>query len=127
MLRTRHNESLYSPDLLVKTRHTCRSVVWNNIAPELRPKANDEVHSSRGGSWFTDRGDDRGELLAFLRIQNVKLKVRMRGGSESEDASLGCVHTGIIDRCPFRFGPKSRSSYEVTLSGQDSPSEMRFC
>jgi hypothetical protein len=96
-----HNQSFHSPDLLVKTRHTRRGFVWNDIAPELRPKANDEVHSSRGGSWFPDRGDDRGEFLRFLRVQNVKLQVRMRGGSESEDASLGCVHhAGIIDWRP---------------------------
>lgn len=53
-----------------------------NIAPELRPKADDEIRSSRSGSWFTDSGDCRGELLAFLRVQNVKLQVRMGGRSK---------------------------------------------
>src|ERR1700732_2087316 len=79
MLSALHNESFCAPDLVVKALHAWRGVIWNNIAPELRPKADDEVHSSCGGPWFTDRGDCRGEFLAFLCVQTVKLQVRMRG------------------------------------------------
>ena len=82
MLRAWHNESFCAPDLLVKALHARRGVIWDNIAPELRPKADDEVHSSCSGPWFTDSGDCRGELLAFLRVQNVKLQVRMGGRSK---------------------------------------------
>src|SRR5216683_2429510 len=96
MLRAWHNESLSALDLVVKALHARNRVIWNNIAPELRPKADDEVHSSCGGPWFTNRGDCRRELLAFLRVQNVKLQVRMRGRSKSEDSSLRRVHAGII-------------------------------
>src|ERR1700733_10936443 len=96
MLRGWHNESFCALDLVVKSLHARRVVLWNNIAPELRPKADNEVHSSRGGPWFTDSGDCRGELLAFLRVQKVKLQVRMRGRSKSEDSSLRRVHPGII-------------------------------
>src|ERR1700733_6767820 len=110
MLRGRHNQSFCALDLLVKALHARRGVLWNNIAPELRPKADDEVHSSCGGSWFTDRGDRRGELLGFLRVQNVKLQVRMRGCSKSEDSSLRCVHAGIISSTIFvEFSGTSRS------------------
>src|ERR1700719_2573688 len=96
MLRAWHNESFCALDLAVKALYVRRGIVGNNIAPELRPKADHEVHSSCGGSWFTDSGDRRGELLAFLRVQNVKLQVRMRGRSKSEDSSLRRVHAGII-------------------------------
>ena len=50
-------------DFLVEALYAGRGVVRNHLAPELRPKADDEVHSSGGGPWFTDRGDGRGELL----------------------------------------------------------------
>ncbi len=97
MLRAWHNESFRTLDLGVEALHARRGVLWNNLAPELRPKADDEVHSSYGGPRFTDSGDCGGELLAFLCVQNVKLQVRMRGGSKGEDSSLRCVHAGIIE------------------------------
>jgi len=96
MLRAWHDEILCALNLLVKARDARRSVIGNNIAPELRPKADDEVHPSGGGPWFTDSGDCRRELMAFLCVQNVKLQVRMRGRSQSEDSSLRRVHAGII-------------------------------
>src|SRR5258708_27002202 len=96
MLRAWHNKSVCALDLVVKALQTRRGSIWNNVAPELRPKADDEVHSSCGGPWFTDSGDCRGELLAFLRVQNVKLQVRMRRGSKSEDSRLRRVHAGIV-------------------------------
>ena len=96
MLRARHNESFRALDLLVKAFDAGRGVIGNHIAPQLRPKADDEVHSSCGGPWFTDGGDCRRELFAFLRVQNVKLQVGMRGRSKSEDSSLRRVHAGII-------------------------------
>src|ERR1700679_2231327 len=96
VLRAWHNKFFCSLDCVVEALHARRRVVWNNIAPELRPKADDEVHSSCGGPWFTDSGDGRGELLAFLRVQNVKLQVRMRGRSKGENSSLRRVHAGII-------------------------------
>jgi len=43
-----------------------------------------------------DRGDRRSELLAFLRVEKVKLQVGMRGGTESEDAGLRRIHAGTI-------------------------------
>jgi hypothetical protein len=95
MLGGRHNES-FCALFLIEGLHAGGGVLWSKIAPELRPKADDEVHSSCSGSWFTDSGDGRGELLAFLRVQNVKLQVRMRGGSKSEDSSLRRVHAGIM-------------------------------
>src|ERR1700751_3361558 len=88
VLRAWHNESFCALDLFVEALHTRRRVVRNNIAPELRPKTDDEVHSSGGGSWFTDSGNRRGKLLPLLRVQNVKLQIRMRGRSKSEDSSL---------------------------------------
>ena len=101
VLRGWHNESfcavdLRAPDRVVEAFHALRRVVRNNIAPELRPEADDEVHSSRSGPWFTDSGDCRGELLAFFRVENVELEIRMRGRSKSEDSSLRRVHAGII-------------------------------
>src|SRR5579859_1006066 len=96
MLRAWHDESFCALDLVVKALHARRSILWSNIAPQLRPKADDEVHSSCGGPWFTDSGDCRGKLLALLRIQNVKLQVSMRGRSKSKDSSLRRVHAGII-------------------------------
>src|SRR5258708_21139290 len=96
MLRARHDESFFALDLFVETFYARRGVIWKNIAPELRPKADDEVHSSCGGPWFTDSGDYRGELLASLRVQNVKLQVRMRGRSKSEDSSLRRLHAALI-------------------------------
>src|SRR5271156_448719 len=96
MLRAWHDESFCASDIAVKAPDARRSVVGNNIAPELRSKADDEVYSPCSGSWFTDSGDCRGKLLAFLRVQNVKLQVRMRGRSKSEDSSLRRVHAGII-------------------------------
>src|ERR1700722_7316505 len=77
VLRGWHNESFCAVDLVVKPLQARRGVIWNNVAPELRPKADDEVHSSCGGPLFTDSGDRRGELLVFLRVQSVKLQVRM--------------------------------------------------
>src|ERR1700677_3815596 len=96
MLRAWHNESFRALDLFVKANHARRGVVWKNFAPEFGPKADDEVHSSRGGPWFTDSGDCRDKLRAFVRVQNVKFQVRMRGGSKSEDSGLRRVHGGII-------------------------------
>ena len=96
MLRAWHNEPFCTPDLAVKARDARRSVVRNNIAPELGPKADDEVHSSCGGPWFTDSGDCGHELLALLWVQNVKLQIRMGGRPKSEDSSLRRVHAGII-------------------------------
>src|ERR1700722_14320233 len=96
VLRARHNESFRASDLVIKTFHARRSVIWNNIAPQLGPKADDEVHSSSGGAWFTDSGDFRSELLVFLRVQQVKLQVRVRRRAKREDAGLRRVHAGII-------------------------------
>ena len=96
MLRGRHNEIFYALDRFVEALHAGGGVLGNNFAPELRAKADDEVHASGGGSWLADGGDGGGELLAFVRVENVELEVRMRGGSESEDSSLRRVHAGII-------------------------------
>src|ERR1700691_994760 len=96
MLSAWHYEALRAPDLLVKARYVRRRVIRNDIAPELRPKADDEVHSCRGGPWFTDGGDSGCELPAFLRVEKVELQVGMRGGAKSEDAGLRCVHVEII-------------------------------
>src|ERR1700674_4792524 len=41
MLRAWHNESFCAFDLVVKALHARRGVIWNNIAPELGPKADD--------------------------------------------------------------------------------------
>src|SRR5215467_1102002 len=92
MLRARHNESFCAPDLVIKARDSRRSVIWKDIATKLRPKTDDEIHSSCRGPGFADRGDCRREPLAFLRIQSVKFQVRVRGRSKSEDSSLRCVH-----------------------------------
>src|SRR5580692_10780831 len=70
-----HHEAFSAPDLLVKARHVRGRVIRNDIAPELRPKADDEVHSCCGGPWFTDRGDCRSELPALLRVEKVELHV----------------------------------------------------
>ena len=94
VLRGWHDESFCALDRFVKTLDARRRVIGNNIAPELRPKADDEVHSSGGGAWFTDGGNCGRELIAFLGIQNVKLQVRMRGRSQSEDSGLRRVHAG---------------------------------
>jgi hypothetical protein len=96
MLRAWHNKSFCALDLFVEALHARRRILGDNLAPELRPKADHEVHSSRSGTWFTDRGNRRGELPGFLRVQNVKLQVRMGGGSKREDSSLRRVHAGII-------------------------------
>jgi hypothetical protein len=80
MLRAWHHESFCALDLSVKALHARRGIVWDNIAPKLRPKADDEVHSSRGGPGFTDSGDGSGKLLAIFRVQKVKLQVRVRRG-----------------------------------------------
>src|ERR1700722_2421389 len=101
MLRSWHNESLCALDLFIKTLDARSSVTGNNIAPELRPKADDEVHSSCGGTRFTDRRNCRRKLIALLSVQNVKLQVRMRGRSKSEDSSLRRVHAGIISGTIF--------------------------
>ena len=90
-----HHESLCTPDLLVETLDAQRCVL-SELAPELGPKADDEVHSSSRGSRFTDRSNCRGELLASSRVEKVELQVGMRGGSKSEDAGLRRVHAGII-------------------------------
>src|ERR1700691_1414412 len=82
MLSAWHYEALRAPDLLVKARYVWRRVIRNDIAPELRPKADDEVHSCCGGPRFTDRGDCRSELLAVLRGEEVKLQVGMGGGAK---------------------------------------------
>ena len=78
MLRAGHDETLYALDLFVKAFYARRNVIGNDIATELRTKADDEVHSSRGGPWFTNSRDGRCELFAFLRVQNIKLEVGMR-------------------------------------------------
>src|SRR5271167_3976382 len=96
MLRAWHNESFCAFDLVVEALYARRSVVWNSIAPELRPRADDEVHSACGRPWFANSGDCRGELFAFLRVQDVELQVRMSGRSKSKDSSLRRVHAGII-------------------------------
>src|ERR1700733_12534465 len=96
VLRGWHHESFRSMDLVVEALHARKRFLGNNLAPQLRSKANDEVHSSRRRPGFTDSGDCRGELPAFLRVQNVKLQVRMRGRSKSEDSSLRRVHTASI-------------------------------
>ena len=105
MLRGWHNEFFCALDLFVEAFDGRRGVVWNNIPPELWPKADYEVHSSGGGPWFADSGDGRGELLGFLRVKNVKLEVRMRGRSKSEDSSLGRVHAGIISSTQIWIWP----------------------
>src|ERR1700728_4212438 len=96
VLRGWHHESFRALDLFVEALNARRGVVWNDIAPEFRPKADDEVHSSRSGPWFTDSGDCRGELLAFRRVENVELQVGVRGRSKSEDSSLRRVHAVSI-------------------------------
>src|ERR1700689_2147370 len=96
MLRAGHNEAFCALNLVVEALHLERGVSWRNRPPELRPKADDEVHSSGSGPWLTDGGDCRGEFVAFLRVQNVKLQVRVRGRPKSEDSSLRRVHAGII-------------------------------
>src|ERR1700722_2876692 len=96
VLRARHHESFNASDLFVEARHARWSVIRNKIAPELRPKPDHEVHSSRGGPRFTDGGDCGRELLALLCVQNVELQVSVRGGSQSKDSSLRCVHARII-------------------------------
>src|SRR5215831_4337607 len=92
MLRARHNESFRVPDLVIKARDSRRSVIWKDIAPKLRPKTDDEVHSSCRGPGFADRGDSRREPFVLSRIQIVKFQVRVRGRSKSEDSSLRRVH-----------------------------------
>src|SRR5215469_16536335 len=96
MLRAWHNKSFFALDRTVEALNAGRRGVGNNIAPELRPKTNHEIHSSRGGPWLPDRRDCRSEPHGFRRIVEVKLQVRMRGGSKSEDSSLRRVHPRII-------------------------------
>ena len=96
MLTARHDESFSAPDVAVKAHDAWRRVIWNNIAPEFRPEPDDEVHSSRGGARFTDRSDRSGKLLAFLRVQKIKLQIRMRGGSKRKYSRLGRVHGATI-------------------------------
>src|SRR5580704_17085227 len=96
MLSAWHDEPFCASNLLVKPLHAGRGVVRNDSGPELRPKANNEVHSSRGGPWIPDCGDGGGKLAALLRIQKIELQVGMRGGCKSEDASLRGVHVVII-------------------------------
>src|SRR5258708_1929965 len=96
MLRGWHNESFCALDLFVEALHARRGILRNNIAPELRPKADDEVHSARRSSWFTDTGDCRGELFPFRSVQKVKLQVCMRGSAKRENSSLRREHAGII-------------------------------
>jgi hypothetical protein len=94
MLRAGHDEPFCALDLFVKAFDAWGNVIGNNVAPELRPKADDEVHSSRRGPWFTNGRDGRCKLFSFLRVQNIKLEVRMRGRSKSKDSSLRRVHAG---------------------------------
>ena len=94
MLRAGHDETFYALDLFVKAFYVRRDVIGNDIAPQLGPKADDEVHASGGGPWFTNGGDRRCELFAFLRVQNIKLEVRMGGRSKSKDSSLRRIHAG---------------------------------
>src|ERR1700677_1235476 len=91
-----HHESFRALDLLVKTLQARRRVNLSDVAPELRPKADDEVDASCCGSRFTDRGNCRGKLLRSLGVEKVELQVGVRGSSKSEDAGLRCVHAGII-------------------------------
>ena len=118
MLRAGHHESFYASDLFVKARHARWSVIRNKIAPELWPKPDDEVHSSGGGSWFTDGGDCGGELLAFFRVQKVELQVSMRGRSKRENSSLRCVHARIISATilanPTERDPVATAPHETT-------------
>src|SRR5579859_7789395 len=96
MLSARHNESLNAVDVAVKSFQARRGVLRNKFSPEFRSEADDKVHSSGGGPWFTDRGDCRSECLALSRVQNVELQVRMRGRSEGKNSSLRRIHAGII-------------------------------
>jgi len=84
MLRAWHNKSFCALNIFVKALHTRRRIIWNKLAPKLRPKADNEVHFPWGGPWFTDTGGCRGELLAILRVQKVKLQIRLGRGSKSE-------------------------------------------
>src|SRR5579872_3654090 len=88
MLRAGHNEPFGALNSLVKAHNARWSVIGNNIAPQLRPEADDEVHSSCGGPRFTNCGNCGRKFVALLCVQNVNLQVRMRGRSQSEDASL---------------------------------------
>src|SRR5580765_719235 len=94
MLRAGHDEPFCALDLFVKAFKAWRDVIGNDIAPQLGPKADDEVHSSCGGPWLTNGGDCGCELFAILRVQNIKLEVRMRGRSKSKDSSLRRIHAG---------------------------------
>jgi hypothetical protein len=96
MLRAWHDEALYTLDRFVETFEAGRGVVGKEITPQFGPKPDYKVHACCGGSRLTDRGDRRGEFFALLRVQEVKLKVRVRGGPEREDSSLRRVHAGII-------------------------------
>src|ERR1700733_14564693 len=87
MLRAWHNESFCALNLFIKALHSRWGILWNKIAPKLGPKADDEVHSSGGGPWFADSRDGRGELLAFLHVQKVRVEGRVRRGRKSEDSS----------------------------------------
>jgi len=78
VLRGRHDESFRALDRFVKTLDVRRNVVGNDVAPEFRAKADDEVHSSGGGAWFADRGNCGRELVAFLFIEDVEFQVSMR-------------------------------------------------
>src|SRR6202034_2762667 len=77
MLSAWHNESFSALDFAIETHDARRRIIWNDIAPEFRPEADDEVHSSSGSPRFTDRSNCRGELLALLCVQKVELQVRM--------------------------------------------------
>src|ERR1700749_2118764 len=121
MLGGGHNESFYSPDFFVEAFHARRDVIRNDVAPELGPETDDEVHSACGGPRFTDRGDCRGEALALLRIQKIKLQVSMRGGAKSEDAGLRRKHAGIIS------GESAIESPDSAGAKNENPARRNQC
>jgi hypothetical protein len=92
-------------NILVEAFNLRRGMIGNDLPPELRPEADDEVHASRSGSWFTNRGDSGGELSASLPVEEVELQVRVRRGSKGEDPSLWRVHKRYyMERRSARYG-----------------------
>ena len=94
--RARHHESVNAPDLLVEPLHAFRHIARSQAAPQLRPEADDEIHSSRRRSWLPYVRNLRRELLTLCRIRDVELQVRVRRRAKSKNSSLGRVHAGII-------------------------------
>jgi hypothetical protein len=96
MLGAWHDESLRAADLLVEALDVRRGIFRSNKSPQFGPEADDEVHASRGHARFTDRGERRGKLAAFLRIHEVELQVGVRGGAKGKYSGLMLVHAEII-------------------------------